>query len=493
VTSYKPELRVQPPRCTEARNRNSEHDRDDCPACRAWDHYMQTKRRDEIRSGVYVSNRYEAPVMRASRCKDHSRNTPGCKGCNAWARYQAALRRQAIAAGTFQASVPAAVARDHVKSLLDPETGGWYVHEIVAVSGMSIKTVQDIAAGARTGRVYADTWNALKVLQPKGTPRARTSDMVDGTEVRRTFQGLAAQGFTFEYLAGLMGKTSKNAANRCASDPSRWVTPESVEIARDLRRKLAGFDIAVLPEPMPGMHTKCATLAARKGWLPLSAWTDKTIANPAARPYIFAAPDDELGEGIAFIDGMLRHRVAAVAEKISEVDATRPTDQRRAYIDPIGRVTRLEAHAVVWLGTELGMTHAEIAKLLGYPSRSDQETKRGMRQVLRMHTNAQAARDWIDSDPRGHEAPAWLKASATCKEIRLFLPALFAVQPGPFGPGWSLAELSARCRTSEETMREFVAVATRKADRMWSTQEAKAARGRRPARCASRKELAHAA
>jgi hypothetical protein len=482
MSSYKPELRVKPPRCDEPRGPGSAHDRGGCPKCYAWDHYMQTRRRDMLRAGTYVSNRYEAPIMPAHRCDEHGRNTRGCKKCNAWARYQTALRRRAMANGTFQPSVDHTVATAHVRSLLDPKTGGWYVHEIVAVSGMSIKTVQDIAAGARTGRVFADTWNALRVLKPKGVPRARTSNMVDATEVRRIYQGLAAQGWTFEHMAGLMGRSSKNAATRCATDTSPWVTREKVAEARELRRKLGEYDIAVLAEPMPGMHPKCATLAARKGWVPLAAWTTANIGNPSAAPYTFEDqhPDD-LGypgmENIAYVDPLLRNRVLKAAQKLDEV--ADPADRAATHIDPIGRVTRLEVHALTAVATDAGMSSSEIGLLLGYPQ-SQRDT--GERQVCRFQAVVRAAREWIQSDPHGDHVPDWFvtaRGSTGRRDMRKLLPALLAVQVAPYGPGWTVAELAARCRVSEDDMREFLVWAsTADGDRIWKRQASRAGKRR---------------
>jgi hypothetical protein len=245
---------------------------------------------------------------------------------------------------------------------------------------------------------------------------------------------------------------------------------------------------------MDGMRPSSATYAKRRGWAPLSAWTDRTIADPKAQPVTFDAPavddQDDSDPDISFIDPMLKPRVMLVAQKVDEVRNMRNDDHRRAYLDPIGRVTRLEAHAVTAIAVAGGMSSAEIGQMLGYPSGSKAEILAGERQVSRLRANVRQAGEWLASPATG-QTPEWLMLSRTTTgrdNINLILPALLAVQAAPYGPGWSIEELAERCAVDVPMMTEFLVWASREGDRMWDRQTPKkTSRRRTPTRhCATR-------
>lgn len=477
---HRPELRAEPERCNAPRVTGVRHDRKNCAQCVAWDRFTRLRRWDMIQAGTYVSNRYHADITPAHRCKRHGRHMKGCQACRDWNRYQAALRRQRIQTGQYQPAAPIGQVKAHMDTLLDPKTGGWFISEIVSVTGLSLKTVQELAAGGRKVKVFAATWDAVRVLQPKGTPRPRTAVMVDATEVRRTFQGLAAQGFTFDHLAALMGLSSKNSANRLASHPSPWTTPDSVQTARKLRRKLGDHDVT--RELLPGMSKKCATLARRRGWLPLNAWAGRDIADPAARPRsLQLVPSADEGDALPalppFVDPVLATFVRLTAERLA--DTTRDLNRRAdGYIKPTGRITRLEMHAVVSLGLRSGMTQSQVAALIGYPSSTPEEIERAQRSVGRFKRDITAAEKWIQEHPVGW-LPSWFTFTHTAgvDDFGAQLPALLALQPAPFGPGWDLTELAERCGVSPDEMQRFIDRAAGAADKIWQPRRCNTSEG----------------
>jgi hypothetical protein len=472
MPTVKPELRSEPPRCDEnhPRIRGVLRRRSDCPKCHRRDLWIKTVRRDQIKSGErVVQTRPGAlrPIVPVRRCAPHPRQVVGCDACKAWSRYQQAVRRKEIRDGTLERNVPADLVAAHLAVLLNRETGGWFLYEIADRTGVPVRTLSDIVNG-RHKVVYAVTWNAVKVLAPRNRKVPRDAAMVPATEVRRIIRGLAAQGWSFEHMAGLMGKANKSTANRFATETGEWVAPESVDEARRLRDKLGEYDLAVLGAPMPGMHRRCATHAARQGWVPLWAWAGRDIADPAATPCTFAAPQDMSAgpmPGVAFIDPMLRTRITAIAEKAEQTTSKR-NKRAGAYIAPL-RVTRLEAHAVTWYAMQAGMNGTQIAMLLGYPMRDLREVARGQRQINRLRVANEQARAWINSDPQG-ETPQWFAARSNAgrKNVTDLLPALMALQPEPYGAGWTVAELAVRCGVSEPDMRDLVADASKAADQI---------------------------
>jgi hypothetical protein len=480
VPTFNAALREPPPRCEVKHPRSPKGQgrrrRADCPDCARWDAHIHALNNDRVRTGSHVRRTIPAlhrPIVPARPCPDHGNHAAGCNPCRAYTKYLGALRRHAERTGTLERRAPATLVRKHLENLLNPETGGWFIFEIAKVSGVSTQLISDVIHGRRTKAVLAHNWNALRGLKPKGKPRHKLSFMVDATELRRTAQGLAAQGWTFGAMAQIVGKTGSNMA-KFASRRSGWTTPEAVDQIRLLRDKLGEYDVALLPEPLPGMNRRAALIAAKKGWLPLSAWVDRDIADPAATPWTDTVVDDDQEDPesvISLIDSELYHRVREIAQRAADVPNTRPGDQeRRAYIDPIGRVTRLEAHVVAHHAVENGLTSSEIAKMLGYPSRTKQERDNGERQAARIRANIKAAWEWIKSGAAG-ETPDWYRgaaASTTRVELRKLLPALVAVQPAPYGAGWTVAELAVRCGIEHEEMSAFLAWAKHEADRIWA-------------------------
>lgn len=476
-------LRIKPPRCDDDHPKAPRlPDRKNCPKCRAWDRYVGALRRDDYASGRRKPGERQpvtTQIVKEHRCLKHrSHPKQGCDQCRAWRRYQAAERRLALAQGTLETCVDAAIVRAHLQALLDKQTGGWHLKEITRVTGLAYSTVQVIARGQRTGAIFPDTWNAIRALKPKGEPvRHRTEVAIEATEARRIVQGLNRQGWTLMHMSQLMGHVTKHPAARVANGENDWISPKLLEEIRSLRDKLGEYDIARLPRPLPGMRPQAATYAARRGWEPLIAWAGQDIADPHAVPYgdepdevlpgLVAVDqgDDEAEETYAYVDPILRSRVLITAEKVDET--TRRHNQRaEAFIESLGSVTRLEAHAVAWMGANAGMNATQIAAMLGYSMRSEKEVDQGQRQVNRLRTANEQARAWIDSHQEG-ETPAWFTAPRTAgrKNINTLLPALMALQPEPYGAGWSVAELAEQCGVTVEEMRAFLAYASTEGDR----------------------------
>jgi len=486
-----PDLLIEPPRCQDKHPKSGrDPERGQCPKCTAWDRYKAAKLRDDYRTGRRRPGDGRTPlattVKREHQCRapgHRSRPVAGCQDCRAWRRYEAALRRRAEAAGTLERMVDAYVVRAHLQVLMDKDTGGWHAKEIAAVTGVSYGTIVTIASGRRTDKIFPTTWAAIRVLEPKGVRRGRRTNLVDATEARRIVQGLGAQGWTLIHMSRLMGHTSKHAAARIAGGDSEWISDALLRDVRALRDKLGPYDIGQLARPMPGMNSRAATYAARRGWVPLAAWTGKTIGDPNAQPYApqpssepdefepdEIQPDDGVsGHTVAFIDPMLYPRVLGIAQRVEEVKNMRPDDDRVAFIDPIGRVTRLEAHAVTAVAVDAGMSSSEIATMLGYPTGNKKQLEVGERQVARMRNTLRSVQEWFESD-QPDDFTEWFftaRRSAGRNHMRRLLPALFAVQGAPYGPGWTVEQLADRCGVSVESMEEFLAWASREGDRMW--------------------------
>ena len=483
VSTANPALRIEPPRCTSDHpKRPAAGYRRLCPACIAWDRFVAARRRDEIDSGLREYHA-EEPV-KAPRCRVH-RGYPvaDCDLCSRWRRYRVAQRRYAISTGTLQRSVPLEMARNHVLLLADPDSGGWHYREIAAASGMTYSTIRRIASGQRKSNVvFADTWDALRTLKPKGPRRQRRLDLVDGTEARRIIQGLNCQGWTMMHMSHLMGCRRPRTARRIANGEHPDITLATLAQVRALRAKLEPYDISTLTCRLPGMSRSTATNATKRGWVPLRHWRGLDIADPqqvplGARPDLpaLAEPADDAEppseeQSFAFADELLKLRCD---EALEVVRKTTPAAGRRCegYITPIGRVRRFEAFCTVRFAASIGLSTFDTGALLGYPVRDDSEQETAERSASRMRSVVSRAEDLLRQLETGSAPdPKWCRRRNNgngLNDVEELLTALLAIQPEPFGLGWSVLELSERAGIDEGKMREFLAYATRRMDTPW--------------------------
>lgn len=499
---YKPELRVPPPECDEdhPQIRGVRRNRYDCPKCIRWDHHIQAVRRDQVRDGLRINQpRVLSQPVPASRCKPHTRYTAGCEACRAWARYQSTVRRHLMLAGELEYSVKVSIVQAHLQTLIDKETGGWFLQEIADATGISVTTVSDIANGDRTGKVYAITWNSLKVLKPKGKAIPRISGHVPALEVRRIYQGLSAQGWTFDHMASLMGRATKTAANRYATDTTPWVTREALDLARVLRDKLGPYDIAELDVPMPGMARRCSAAALRKGWAPLRDWDGLDIADPDAVPFRADHWDEVAAGGLLVdyetvrraIERVEQDRVAALGKVNREPFFAPSQNPHRGelprYVPTVGKINRFEAFAVAWFAQQADVSATDTGLILGYPQQPARQRENGQRQAARMRAHLRDARLWLEAEPDGTNPP-WLRRPPRLVDVVFYLTPLLALQPAPFGYGWSVDQLAERCGIDVTTadIERVLADARLVAARRWKAERWVKKRRKRTPRAATR-------
>lgn len=417
----------------------------------------------------------ECKPAKVPRCRipGHRKHQAGCSTCKAWSNYYRLLLRWEHSVGINRGPVPAAPVRQHLLSLI--ETGNRRQWDIAEESGYDRDIINQIIQGHRD-TVMAVTAEALLALKPVAAPVPPKGRWVPAFEGRRTLRGLAAQGWAASTIGDLMGGTTAGAAQKMMTDSSPWMLSASLDRIRAVARVLGGKDIRV--RKLPGMDVRAKNNATKRGWPPLWAWQGRDIADPDAEPRPFTGlhlvedqPDtDDAGADLEpYVDPVLLSLVRRNAERLEPIRSNggRPDDEITVgWVDPITVMTRLERYVVVAYGTDLGMSLAELAALLGYPRATKQETENGKRAVSRVRTATATARAWLDSDPAG-ETPTWWQAATASADFDLRIPALLAVQPAPIGPGWDLAELAKRCGVAEDEMCQFVADATRRGDRPW--------------------------
>lgn len=187
-----------------------------------------------------------------------------------------------------------------------------------------------------------------------------------------------------------------------------------------------------------------------------------------------------------YVDQALYGRVRAAAESVIEAD--RGDEETRTFVQPLGRLTRLEMHVAAMVADDAGLSNTETGQILGYPQATKTQREAGERQAARLRKTVRAAREWIDGHAPG-ETPSWFSQSrlpAGRVDMGRVIPVLLAMQPEPYGPGWSISELAVRCAVTDEQMSEYVAWASRLAGSWWSRHAVKKS-SRRVARHAPRR------
>lgn len=372
--------------------------------------------------------------------------------------------------------VPITTASEHLRRLTNPDHGRWTLADISRTTGVPKKTLSTALNSRSQETVSAATWQAIRDLRPKGTIRV-TADLVDVTEARRIIQALSAQGWTYGHMARLEGHKDAWNIGRLTTQRIAMCTPDVRAMTRRLRDQLGRYDIANVERPLIGMSVRAATDAANKRWAPLHAWAGQDIADPDATPWakpgvpFYHEPvdpdDDDRDPDLPFIDREKIRRVRLIAERCA---ATRSHGgwRRSLWIPPL-KLTRFELHALVGLATDLGMSLAEISDLLGYCNATPKRVASGQRCVSRYLLALRTARAWTTTHPPGW-VPSWFtyaRSNAGKPNFDDYLPALLALQPAPFGPGWSVRQLAEYCGVDTRTMHRFLVVAGRVADTWW--------------------------
>lgn len=100
------------------------------------------------------------------------------------------------------------------------------------------------------------------------------SHMIDVTGTRRRVEGLLAMGWPGDTIAKAAGLPRQTRASSIAANP-KWVTVETAQAVRRAVELLGGT---------PGPCKRARGQARRCGYVPLWAWDEDTIDNPASRP-----------------------------------------------------------------------------------------------------------------------------------------------------------------------------------------------------------------
>lgn len=411
------------------------------------------------------------PRVPRCRIRGHSDHVAGCVTCIAFSRYDYRRRQWEAHVGIEKSLVPAGPISDHVEMLINQ--GNWRLVDIVERSGMGMSAVQGILY-RRTRNVLPVTAETLLTLQPRAARRPPMATLVPAVEAIRIARGLAAQGWSLKHMSRLAGYKYHDTFAAVASKEPEWVDESTLLNLRAVAEKLGRFDMARMDKPLPGMLTLTANMARGRGWVPLSAWAGRDIANPDAVPAGTIVPfaDDDLPEVApwSFIDPILTLRVADAADTVRKTDR-RAGRRAEGFITAISHLTRIEAHAVVEYATEAGLTTPHIAELLGYSIAEDQDRQNAMRAVERMKSTVRASRAILGSLAAGEKVdPGWCFRQSGSSGGNDFVPvaaALLAMQEAPFGPGWSPAELAERAAVGEGAMRAFLTYATSRGDRKW--------------------------
>lgn len=413
---------------------------------------------------------------RVPHCPEHSYHTAGCPDCKAYSAFIQRRLRWERRAGISHGQVPSAPVAAHLEMLLGE--GNWMVTDLAKVSGVCFGTIHDIRRGIRK-TILPITAETLLSIQPREDIRPLQMNLVPAIEVTRLTRGLAAQGWSNRHMGRVMG-LSRNTV-QSLTQPQEWVQVDTVAKVRAGAAKLHAFDIAQLDKPMPGMDIRVANSAKRKGWLPLAAWRGLDITDPTAVPWstlpaagVDVDQDDEPdADTWSYIDPILAHRVADALDTVRKTDreASRRHD---GFIPSVGRLTRIEAHALVEYAVSLGLNTYDTARLLGYSMPTKQKEQNAQRSVERMKGAMRAARDLLRRLTAGEQVdPAWclrLPNGDGFHQFSAVAAALLAVQGEPFGPGWSTAELADRAGVGEEDMRKFLTYATRRGDVAWTAE-----------------------
>jgi predicted transcriptional regulator len=438
------------------------------------------------------------------RCPErHNPHRAGCPGCRLRSVYIRKLGIWERANGIDRSYLTIDKARDHLQYLTT--IGYRKIADIAAESGVTDTTIRLILAGKRS-RIYPLTEKSILAVQP--APCAPTgplrSDQVPAVEGVRILRGLFAQGWSWVTVADQLGGLTPGAAWQIAREGGRtWMIRDTLTRIEAVARELGPHDIA--DGLLPGMDVRCANRAVKLGWHKLSAWRWLDMADPDAdpdqtEPVAYDAPIGDLvgGDpvdesehdetGLAFVDQLIVKMVTEAAERIKTASPASDGRTGDLYIPKL-QLRWLELHAAWWYAENAGLNDTQVAMLLGYDM-SDQKSSSfdaGQRQANRIRERMLDALALLDKHPRDW-IPAWFNEHpkpAGKPNFGMLLPALLAIQPAPFGRGWTIAQLAAELGATETDVHGFLVYASREGERPWSRRTGSAPKRvrNRPGRC----------
>lgn len=426
------------------------------------------------------------------RCpKRHPIHHAGCEGCRDWGRYQRRLETWERAHGISRSFVPVGPTLEHLMFLTGE--GNRTIESIAAESGVSSKAIQKIMAGKRS-KLLPITEQSLAAIKPLPAHTPPFRNLVPNTEGVRLLRGLFAQGWTDRHIGDLLGGLGRGAARFIAVDQrSHYMERETLDRVRAVARDLGGYDIDELPRRLPGMDPRSARSAAEKGWHKLRAWEGLDIADPAADPATakadqlaaLTAVDDQDEAGadlmLGYVDPLFVKTVKETAERVRIGSRTADGRTGDLYLPKLDGLRQLEMHVAWWYAEEGGLNDSQIGVMFGYAPGDEA----GGRHINRVRARVLEARAWFERHPHGWVPRwfAWKPSKIGGIAFDVVLPALIALQPAPFGPGWSIPQLADICGVPEEDMVGFLVYASRMGDRLWKPQGHARRPRTNPARC----------
>jgi hypothetical protein len=389
------------------------------------------------------------------------------------------------------------------------ELGPFDIHDLPhPMPGMDIRCAN---RAVKNGWFKLSDWEGLDIADPAAVALRRSSSrtpapaataapgrntsLVSSLEATRIVRGLLAQAWTPVHMAGLLGYRTDRAVLEIARPKRQFMRPESREAVRGLADKLGPYNGILMTDLLPGMDLTVADNAADRGFVPLAAWAGQDLADPDAvpgrRPPAPAGiPADDTGtprgaELIIPVDEVKKARLRSVYEQILATDrnGTRRPD---GYIRQLGDLTRLEQHVLTSYATHLGMSAAEVAEALGYPSATPKQVESGQRGICRILFDVRSAMNLIKKHPAGR-VPSWLLPTRDI-QMSSYLPALLAMQQAPVGLGMTVEQLAAWCGATEDVMHQYLARAAPRVNATWKPQPHR--RRQAPPRCSPNRPYA---
>lgn len=188
--------------------------------------------------------------------------------------------RMRILADPTCTGVPAGPAAEHTAQL---HARGMSYAAIAAAAGVSESTVKRLARQRKTSRATAAAILAVTVHTPADT------HWVPALGSARRIQALHTLGYSYQYLAPLVGLTSQNLRFLTIGEHRRVASDTAARIA-------AAYDLlcmtprAAATRYEQGAASRSRATAARNGWVPPLAWDD-IDTDPAPAPDSDTSPE----------------------------------------------------------------------------------------------------------------------------------------------------------------------------------------------------------
>lgn len=262
------------------------------------------------------------------RCTLHpGRKQPGCLFCRA---YETALKNRRVRMAAYgitnpRSLVPAAPTRRRLRHLCRQ---GMHLRAVARATGRRVDSLGKIKGGRQRYTTVA-TEEAVKRVQVR---HGRISEVPSVGTIRR-IQALCAMGYGLATQARWYGLSS-DAMSKLLRSSATVVT------RRVAARTVASYEKYAMVPAEGWVAERTRRWAQRCGFMPPLAWDDDIIDDPRSRPQM----------GPAKLSGTPDESAVWLALH---------------YQDPGRPLNHAEKRLVIRHGVRVGMTHPEIAELLG--------------------------------------------------------------------------------------------------------------------------------